>query len=60
MTQFICGRMLNGEDEAASQRWFKDLSVNTPEEKHALLRQAIDETLQQQVPILRSFGILPS
>jgi hypothetical protein len=58
MTQYVCGRLLNGEDEGAAPQWCGELNVNVPEEKHALLRKAIDETLQQQVPILRSFGIL--
>ncbi len=59
MTQYVCGRMLNGDDEGAAQRWCAELSVGVAEEKRVLLRQAIDETLQQQLPILRSLGILP-
>jgi SAM-dependent methyltransferase len=59
MTQFLCARLLNGEDESAQQRWFEELSVNVAEDKRSLLRQAIDETLRQQIPMLRTLGILP-
>ena len=60
MTQFVCGRLLDGEDEGTSQRWFDELSAALPEEKRIPLRKALDQTLQEQIPILRSLGILPA
>jgi SAM-dependent methyltransferase len=55
--QFVCARMLEGEDDAG--RWFAELSHDVPPEQHDVLRRMLADAVDLRVPVMRQVGILP-
>ena len=56
--QFVCARLLDGEDESSADHWFAQLCHDVPEEKQDILRRMIRDAIEVRVPILRSNGVL--
>ena len=56
--QFVCARLLDGEDATSKDRWFEQLSHDVPEEKRDILRRMLQDAIDIRLPIMRSTGVL--
>ncbi len=59
LLQFIAGRLLDGEREDAAEAWIETLSADLPPDNHETLRSMIRAAIEQRVPLMRRFGIVP-
>ncbi len=58
LSRFVAGRLLE-RPGIELESWFRDLSHDVPEDKHAELRTLLASVVERQVPMLRVAGVLP-
>ena len=56
--QFVCGRILEGEDASAAECWFEQLRHDVPEAKQDILRRMIRDAVDIRLPLMRNTGVL--
>ncbi len=56
--QFVCARVLDGDDAGAVDSWFRQLCHDIPEENHATLREVLRDAAEVRLPLMRSLGLV--
>ena len=58
LLQFMVARLLEGEDTGSLDRWHGTLAATLPDELHDGLRALMHKIVEEQLPILRTVGVV--